>query len=266
MQKDEHIGRPDTWAGYALAGLIRLGTCRIWAAERMVNRKRGGVNMGLLSSFLEQYTSDKVGVGSVLIVLAVTCVLAIYIFLVYRVITRKEFYSRTFNVSLAVIAVTTAAIILAVQSSIVISLGMVGALSIVRFRTAIKDPMDLCFLFWSIAVGICCGARVMEVAIILTAVLTILILVLDRVPIGRAPKILIVTLGDPEYETELTGKVEQFTKTLKVKSRTISGGNCNLVYELRMEAEKEVQLSAELSKLEPVKSVSLIAHDGEVSY
>lgn len=72
--------------------------------------------------------------------------------------TRKTFYSKNFNTSLAVVAVVTAAIILTVQSNIVISLGMVGALSIVRFRTAIKEPMDLAFMFWSISVGIICGA------------------------------------------------------------------------------------------------------------
>lgn len=120
-----------------------------------------------LIDFLSNYTSESITLENTIMVLGIACILACYIFVVYRLVTKKIFYSKSFNIALAVIAVVTAAIILAVQSSIVISLGMVGALSIVRFRTAVKEPMDLCFLFWSIAVGICCGARVMEVCIYL---------------------------------------------------------------------------------------------------
>ncbi|MGN1302281.1 MAG: DUF4956 domain-containing protein, partial [Clostridia bacterium] len=90
-------------------------------------------------SFLEGYASSDIGVKTAIIALLIACVFAMYIFLVYRVLTRKAFYSKTFNISLAMITVITAAIILTIQSSIVVSLGMVGALSIVRFRTAIKD-------------------------------------------------------------------------------------------------------------------------------
>ena len=98
--------------------------------------------------FLSSYTSENISVPHITAVLLITAAIAAYIFIVYRLVTKKTFYSRNFNIALAGIAVVTAGIILAVQSSIVISLGMVGALSIVRFRTAIKEPMDLCFLFW----------------------------------------------------------------------------------------------------------------------
>ena len=120
--------------------------------------------------FLSSYTSENISVPHITAVLLITAAIAAYIFIVYRLVTKKTFYSRNFNIALAGIAVVTAGIILAVQSSIVISLGMVGALSIVRFRTAIKEPMDLCFLFWSIAVGICCGAHMTEVAVVLSLI------------------------------------------------------------------------------------------------
>jgi len=93
---------------------------------------------------------------------------------------------------MAIMAVVTAGIILAMQSSIVISLGMVGALSIVRFRTAIKDPMDLLFLFWSIGTGIICGAGLYEIAIILAVLVTLSIIFLDAFPIKKAPYLLVV--------------------------------------------------------------------------
>lgn len=214
--------------------------------------------------FLSNYTSADLQVTHIAGVLAITCLLAIYIFIVYRLVTKKTFYSKNFNIAVAAIAVITAAIILAVQSSIVISLGMVGALSIVRFRTAIKEPMDLCFLFWSIAVGICCGAHVSELAVILSVVLTILIIVLDRVPLGRAPMILIVNIKDSSKEPEILRILEQFSGYHKVKSRNITEAYCNLIIEVRI--KQEYELVQKVSGIDGVEKVSLIAHDGEVTF
>lgn len=216
------------------------------------------------SDFLTNYTSEDVQVMQVVGVLAITCLIACYIFMVYKLITKKTFYSKNFNISLAAIAVITAAIILAVQSSIVISLGMVGALSIVRFRTAIKEPMDLCFLFWSIAVGICCGAHMTEVAAILSVILTILVLILDRLPVGRAPMILIVDLDDSKKEPELVKIVNQYSGYHKVKSRNLLKERCNLIIEVRI--KKEYELVQAVSELDGVMKVSLVSHDGEVTF
>lgn len=214
--------------------------------------------------FLAAYANGNVSVFEVTAVLMVTAVIASYIFLVYRLITRKTFYSKTFNISLAAIAVITAAIILAVQASIVISLGMVGALSIVRFRTAVKEPLDLVFLFWSIAVGICCGAHVSEIAIVLSILLTILVIVLDRLPIGRAPMILVMNLSDGKLEPELMQKVSDFCRYYKVKSRNRMAGKCNMVVEVR--TAKEYEMVQAIEEMTGVESVSLISHDGEVTF
>ena len=217
-----------------------------------------------ISNFLSNYTSGDISIGHTVMVLSISCFLACYIYVVYRLITKKTFYSKSFNIALAVIAVVTAAIILAVQSSIVISLGMVGALSIVRFRTAVKEPMDLCFLFWSIAVGICCGARVVEVAIILSALLTVLVVVLDRLPVGRAPMILIMNLKDLGKEPEIINAVKKYSKYYKVKSRNVSLEKCNLIVEVRV--KEEYEMVQELSGFEGITNVSLVSHDGEVTF
>lgn len=214
--------------------------------------------------FLSNYTSGDVSVTYVATILGITCLIACYIFVVYRLITSKTFYSKNFNISIAAIAVITAAIIIAVQSSIVISLGMVGALSIVRFRTAVKEPMDLCFLFWSIAVGICCGARMTEVACILSVVLTILVIILDRLPVGRAPMILVANLDDVRKEPDFIKNVETFCKYYKIKSRNVAADKCNLVIEVR--AKQEYELIQTLSEMQGVINVSLVSHDGEVTF
>ena len=208
---------------------------------------------------------NEVSASEVTVILLSTCVIALYIFLVYRVITRKTFYSKNFNISLAALAVITAIVILTVQSNIVLSLGMVGALSIVRFRTAIKDPMDLVFLFWAISVGIACGAGMLEIAIIGSFILTALIFVLDRLPMAKAAMILVISAQAGKDRTaQITELVKKYSKYYKVKSRNITGEQLDMVIELW--ASKEEELTEELSALSGIHSVSLMSHDGEVTF
>ena len=155
------------------------------------------------NSVLEGFTYADLSTTKILTTLVITFVIAIYIFCVYKLVTKSAFYFKNFNVSMAIISVVTAGIILAMQSSIVISLGMVGALSIVRFRTAIKDPMDLLFLFWSIGTGIICGAGLYKIAVILAVLITIGILVLAMLPVSISPYLLIVNAISKEAENEI---------------------------------------------------------------
>ena len=143
-----------------------------------------GFNDILKNSFVQSAT-ESMSIGNAVLALGITCLIAIYIFFIYRVMTRKAFYSKSFNVSLVALSLITAAIILSIQSSVVISLGMVGALSIVRFRTAVKEPMDLVFLFWSISVGIICGAGLFVIAFFASLLITVAILALQYVPTAK---------------------------------------------------------------------------------
>lgn len=215
-------------------------------------------------SFLEGYSGTEITTSTVIVALAIACALALYIFLVYRVMTRKTFYSKTFNISLAGITVITAALILTMQSSVVLSLGMVGALSIVRFRTAIKDPMDLMFLFWSIAVGIICGAGLAQVAVILSVVITLGILILDRLPVAKAPMILVVNADNLNAEEAVAQVVSKYAKHFSVKSRNISASSLDLVLELR--TTDGASLVKEVIGVDGVLSASLLSHDGEVTF
>ena len=215
-------------------------------------------------SFLEGFASAEITTPTVIIALGIACVLALYIFFVYRVMTRKTFYSKNFNITLAVITVITAALILTMQSSVVLSLGMVGALSIVRFRTAVKDPMDLAYLFWSISVGIICGAGLAQVAVILSVIITVGMLVLDHMPVAKAPMILVVNAEDLDAEAAVTETVKKYVKYLQVKSRNMTDSSLDLVIELRT-AEGSA-LVRDVKKISGVTAVSLLAHDGEVTF
>lgn len=215
-------------------------------------------------SFLDGFASTDISVYTAAAAMGITCVLALYIFVVYRVLTRKTFYSKSFNIALAGIALITSAIILTIQSSIVVSLGMVGALSIVRFRTAIKDPMDLMFLFWSIAVGIICGVGLAEIAVMMSILLTAGILVLNHLPVARAPMMLVINASDLDAEEKIMEVVRSFARHSVVKSRNMTKATLDLIIELRTDAGSE--LIRKVLCIEDVESASLMSHDGEVTF
>ena len=215
-------------------------------------------------SFLEGYANADINIATISAALLIASALAFYIFLVYRLLTRKTFYSKNFNISLAGITVITAALILTMQSSVVLSLGMVGALSIVRFRTAVKDPMDLMFLFWSISVGIICGAGLAQVAVILSVVMTLGILILDWMPVAKAPMILVINADNLDAEASVSAEVKLFDKHFRVKSRNMTSSTLDLVIELR--TERGGELVKKIMELNGILSASLLSHDGEATF
>ena len=213
-------------------------------------------------SVLEGFSYADMSTGKIITTLVITFLIALYIFQVYRVVSKGAFYFKNFNVSMAIISVVTAGIILAMQSSIVISLGMVGALSIVRFRTAIKDPMDLLFLFWSIGTGIMCGAGLYELAIVIALVVTFGLLVLQLVPVMASPMLLVIKLNNIDKEETVLSTVKKSTQKYKIDSKSITNGRENLIMEIRVKDYSS--LTNEISKIEGVVSVTLMHHEGEV--
>lgn len=214
-------------------------------------------------SFLEQFNTD-LSTAKILAILALTAIIGVYIFFIYRITCRKAFYSRAFAISLVVIGMVTSAIIMAVQSSVVISLGMVGALSIVRFRTAIKDPMDLGFLFWSISVGIICGAGLLEIALLASALITVVMLGLHFIPHGKPALLLIVNADSADTEEAMVAVLKKETQFYKIKSRNVTTTGINIIIELKTKNDR--QLFANTSSIEGVRSATLMTHDGEITY
>lgn len=168
-------------------------------------------------SVLEGFTQSDNGTVTIVVTLGVTSLIALYIYAIYRLASRSAFYNRDFNKTLALMPIVTAGIVLAMQSSIVISLGMVGALSIVRFRNAVKDSMDLLYLFWSIGVGIICGARLFEIAVVVSLAVTALIFLLDLVPAAKPPYLLVINSTDAEIDTALNQLLNRYAKGARIK-------------------------------------------------
>ena len=215
-------------------------------------------------SFLEAISTGDISWKWILFITLITCLFAAYIFFAYRIITRKTFYNKSFNISLAAIAIIVAAIVISIQSSLVVSLGMVGALSIVRFRTAIKDPVDLVFLFWSISIGIICGANLPGIALIESIILTVVVVVLNRIPVAKAPMILIVNANEKGVREKIMEAVATNTKYYTVKSQSAEGAQLNIVIELR--TKNSDGLIDNISKIAGVTRCSLLNHDGEVTF
>ncbi len=199
--------------------------------------------------------------AEIILTMAICFVLAVYLFFAYRLVTKNAFYSRNYNISMAAISLVTCGIIIAMQSSLVISLGMVGALSIVRFRTAIKEPMDLLFLFWSIGTGIICGTGLYKIAIIVAACVTIAILLLKLIPETRSGDILFVSAEDKGVEEKVMEAVRNKTTYSHIKSRNLTSAGLDLVVEVK--TLDPAGLLSSIDAIEGIKHTSLMEHEGE---
>lgn len=207
------------------------------------------------------FTAD-LSVTSIAYTLLFSFALGLFIFLIYRVSYKGVMYSKTFNVTLIAMSMITSAIILAITSNIILSLGMVGALSIVRFRTAIKDPIDVAYLFWAIGMGIVSGAGLWMLAIMSSAVIGIIMLVFSKISDIKSPFLLVIS-----YQTEAANDlvfelIEREANGYRLKSKIFNGENYELTVEIR-ERKSTASLVNKIGKIEKVNSVALIGYDGD---
>lgn len=198
-----------------------------------------------------------------LIALICSLLVGLYLFVVYKMFVRKSLYNMNFNITLVGMTLITTAIMLTIQSNLVLSLGMVGALSIVRYRTAIKDPMDLFFLFWAIAGGLMCGAAQYLLAVVVTIILTLVVFVLAQIPNTQAPYVLVLNGKSNHIEDEVNEILEVYCKYYKIKSRNISGENVKMIIEIKTDAEKE--LLEAITGLQTIGKCSLLTYEGDIT-
>lgn len=201
-------------------------------------------------------------VKNILLLMVIAVLVGLYIYAVYRMSSKSAFYSKDLNVTMAGMPIIVAAIMIAMQSNLLVSLGMVGALSIVRFRNAIKNPLDLLYLFWSISAGIIVGVGLYTLSFVLCIVMTILLLALDLVPNAKAPDLLVLRALATEIDyAEVESILKSFCKYHKEKSRSIKNGEAELIIEIRT-AKKE-ELLEKFSKIKCMTQINCISHDGE---
>ena len=211
------------------------------------------------NSFLEETSDFSIAAASVSLLSALF--IGLFIFFIYKKTYAGVMYSKPFNTSLVLLTVLTTFVILAVTSNVVLSLGMVGALSIVRFRTAIKEPLDLVFLFWSISVGIILGAGLYSLAFLGSLFITVILLVLTGKVDSSAPYILMLQLDNENAELQATEIIKNRFGKVIVKSKSITDGQPELIYEVRVK-NNETSFMNELSAIEGVQNATLVSYNG----
>ena len=212
------------------------------------------------SSFLENITS--VSILDMLIALALAFGLGMFIFLVYKKTYQGVMYSSSFGTTLVALTMITTTVILAVTSNVVLSLGMVGALSIVRFRTAIKEPLDIAFLFWAIAVGIVLAAGMIPLAVIGSVIIGVILLVFVNKKSHCNPYIVVLSCADSATEKKAVDFLKNNVKKCVVKSKSATKGLIELNLEIRMENDNTDFINS-LSNMHGVNSAVLVSYNGE---
>ena len=212
------------------------------------------------SSFLENVNSISLLDMGVALVLAF--LLGLFIFMIYKKTFSGVMYSSSFGVTLIALTMITTLVILAVTSNVVLSLGMVGALSIVRFRTAIKEPLDIAFLFWSIAVGIVLAAGMIPLAVIGSVVIGLMLLVFANKKSHVNPYIVVIRCADHASETNAMEFLKNQTQRCTVKSKTAQKGEVELNLEIRLK-EDNTDFINDLAEMNGIYSAVLVSYNGD---
>jgi len=212
------------------------------------------------SSFLDNITSFSA--LDMAIAMGLALVLGIFIFFVYKKTYTGVMYSAGFGASLLGLTLVTTLIILAVTSNIILSLGMVGALSIVRFRTAIKEPLDIVFLFWAIAAGIVLGAGLLPLAVVGSLFIGIILVIFVNKKSVDSPYILIVSSDSDLVEDAVLDCVRQSVKRFSIKSKTVSDSEMEFTLEVRLK-ESSTKFIGQIKTISGVNSVALVSYNGD---
>lgn len=212
------------------------------------------------SSFLENIASVSILDMAVALVLAFG--LGLFIFLVYKKTYQGVMYSSSFGTTLIALTMITTVVILAVTSNVVLSLGMVGALSIVRFRTAIKEPLDIAFLFWSIAVGIVLAAGMIPLAVIGSVIIGVVLLVFVNKKSHLNPYIVVLSCENSEAEKAAKEYLESQVNRMVVKSKTVGKGMIELNLDIRLKDDSTDFINT-LADTPGVNSAVLVSYNGE---
>ena len=212
------------------------------------------------SNFLANVTS--VTILDMFLALALSFAIGLFIFLIYKKTYAGVMYSSSFGVTLITMTMISTFVILAVTSNVVLSLGMVGALSIVRFRTAIKEPMDIAFLFWSIAAGIVLAAGMIPLAVIGSVIIGIIILIFANRKAHTNPYIVVLQCENHDSETKATDFLKEHTSKMNVKSKSVQKGAIELNLEIRLK-DAATDFMNELADMDGVRNAVLVSYNGD---
>ena len=216
----------------------------------------------LFSGLSSTFSFGDIGVVRILLTMALAFIIGIFIFFIYRKTFAGVMYSRNFGVSLVMLTIITAFIILPITSNLTLSLGMVGALSIVRFRTAVKDPIDTVYMFWAIASGITLGAKFFLPALLSTLIIGLLLLVLTNMKFRSSMPYLMVLRFDEGSTAQVNGLLRRLPD-INIKSKTVSSNGVEMTIELRLR-ESDMQIVDRFLDIPGVYDAAIISYSGDI--
>lgn len=200
--------------------------------------------------------------GDIVLALFVTLVLAMFIYFIYRKTFSGVLYSKNFNVTLVVVSLIVCVIMMGISRNLALSLGLIGALSIVRFRNAIKDPKDVAFLFWAISIGIINGVQFYKLSVTSTVFVGIVLVVLSRKIVINHPYLLILKYKDEIDEKNVIRVLDKYCSKRQVRNRTLTDEENELTIEIKIKDKNHAPLLQAIKKL--VKKVTMISYTGDL--
>ena len=219
------------------------------------------MNKSDLAAIWENQTISISSFPTVLVTLLIAFAIGVFIFWIYKMNFRGVMYSQNYALSLVLLCIITAPVVLCIRQSLALSMGMVGALSIVRFRTAVKDPLDTAYMFWSLTMGILIGAGQFFLAAVAVIGIALLITIISRVASKPAETFLLVLRGEAGVEGDVTNLLRRL-KHMRLKSKTLSGDGVEITYEIRLERQHDVLINKLLS-IPGVHDATLVSYANE---
>ena len=200
----------------------------------------------------------KMPIETVLLVLLVAFIVALIIFITYKHTYTGVLYNPRFNVSLMMITMVTTVVMCVIGSNISVSLGMVGALSIIRFRTAVKDPRDTAFIFWGVVSGLACGTQNYIIAVVGSLFICIMLFIFKKISASNDKYVLVVK-GDTSVINEAEKAVKSSIKDNSLKGRHIKNNDFELVYDIKVHKDNDKKVTNELNKIKGINTINIIS-------
>lgn len=200
----------------------------------------------------------------ILFSLIVSFLCGLFISWIYRMTFQGVIYQKSFNISIIIVSVITSSIVMAISGNLMLALGMVGALSIVRFRAAIKEPLDIVFLFWAITVGVANGVAFFKLSIITTLFVALAIYFLMKIDFKISTYMLILSMKkDTNSEKEIAKILQEQTKSFAIRTKNINDNHIELIYEIKLN-KNDSSIVEDISKIKLVKDVSMVSHSNNM--
>lgn len=214
----------------------------------------------IFNNIISAYSNESINTTLIISVLVMVLFLSIYEFLIYRFVSHRSFYNKSFNITITILPFFVSTIIMCLQSSLVITLGTFGALAIIRFRTSVKDPVDMLYLLWSVYIGIICGCRLFEVGVLTSLAVTLILLALEHIKFGKNPYVLILH-SDEDIESDITNIMKNNKVSYKIKSRNYTNKGYDYAIEFTVKGIESLKES--LANNKNVNKYSIIEYDDD---